>query len=46
MSILDPIKSETDELSQNQGFMIAYLEALSLPTIEETSSSMFGVRWQ
>ena len=30
MSILDPIKSETDELSQNQGFMIAYLEALSL----------------
>ena len=30
MSILDPIKSETDDLSQNQGFMIAYLEALSL----------------
>lgn len=30
MSILDPIKTEADQLGQNQGFMIAYLEALSL----------------
>ncbi|MEE4187034.1 MAG: MarR family transcriptional regulator [Roseobacter sp.] len=30
MSILDPIKSEGVATSQNQGFMVSYLEALSL----------------
>ena len=30
MSILDPIKSEAEPTGQNQGFMIGYLEALSL----------------
>src|SRR5210317_2376168 len=30
MSILDPIKSENLETGQNQGFMMNYLEALSL----------------
>ena len=30
MSILDPIKSETVQTGQNHGFMVSYLEALSL----------------